>query len=116
MKANRNEDVVLQSVISLAQGMVRDYTLQGSDIWCYHNPENVCGLRDGKSGDEHFEIYDENDGRGKPIDQPLPQQLEEGVRVRIRIHYSYSDVQRYNALLEEWRVQIQEDIDEYNEI
>ena len=36
--------------------------------------------------------------------------------MRVRVHYSYSDVQRYDALLNEWHAQIVEDIEEYNEI
>ena len=94
--------------------MIRDYSLQGSDIWCYQEPINVCGLRDVKTGQEYFWHVDEQ-GRSQPCEQPEID-LEDGVRARLRIHYSYSDIQRYNSLLTEWRQQIQDDIDEYNEI
>ena len=45
----RNEEIVFQSEISLAEGMIRDYSLQGSDIWCYAEPQNVCSLTDIKT-------------------------------------------------------------------
>ena len=89
--ANRNEEVVLQSEISLSEGLVRDYTLQGSDIWCYGQPQNVCGLTDVKSGQPYYWFFDPETGRSEPCDAPEPE-LEEGPKVRIRIHYSYSDV------------------------
>ena len=105
MTVGYGETVMLQSEISLQEGMVRDYTLQGSDIWCYKEPHNTCSLRDVKSGQDYYWYFDENEGRSMPCEAP-PAKSEEGTKVRIRIHYSYSDVQRYNALLEEWRQQI----------
>jgi len=57
--------------------------------------DNVCGIRDLKTGQEYFWCYSEMHYSGVGN--------EEAAKVRIRIHYSYSDVQRYNALLSEWR-------------
>ena len=41
---------------------------------------------------------------------------DECAKIRLRIHYSYSDVQRYEALQDEWRIQIDREVAEYTEI
>ena len=61
---------------------IRDYRQQGTDIWCYAQ-------------------FDEEE-RG----------VENGPKLRIRIHYNYSDVQRYESLLEEWFQHIIMDFEE----
>ena len=38
---------------------------------------------------------------------------EEGPKLRIKIHYSYSDVQRFESLRQEWYNYIEEDLEEY---
>ena len=70
---SRNE-VILENDISLMEEQIRDYRMQGQDIWCY------------KSYD------DDKGGEG----------VEDGPKLRVRIHYSYSDVVRYDSLLMEW--------------
>ena len=110
------EEIVFQTEISLAEGMIRDYTLQGSDVWCYAEPQNVCSLTDVKTQQQYFWYFDPETGRSEPIDAPEDAGFADSARVRLRVHYSYSDVQRFNALLTEWRQQIAEDIEEYQEI
>lgn len=80
---SRNE-VILENDISLMEEQIRDYRMQGQDIWCY------------KSHD------DEKGGEG----------VEDGPKLRVRIHYSYSDVVRYDSLLVEWQDCIAEDLEE----
>ena len=38
IREGRQEEIIFQTEISLAEGMIRDYTLQGSDIWCHAEP------------------------------------------------------------------------------
>ena len=38
---------------------------------------------------------------------------EDGPKLRIKIHYSYSDVQRFESLRQEWYNYIEEDLEEY---
>ena len=64
------------------EDQIRDYRMQGQDIWCYRN-------------------YDEDKGGDG---------VEDGPKLRVRIHYSYSDVMRYDSLLLEWQEFIAEDI------
>ena len=40
------------------------------------------------------------------------QEVETGPKLRLRIHYSYSDVQRFESLLVEWRDFLENDIQE----
>ena len=70
---SRNE-IILENDISLMEEQIRDYRMQGQDIWCYKN-------------------YDDDKG-GEGV--------EDGPKLRVRIHYSYSDVVRYDSLLMEW--------------
>jgi hypothetical protein len=46
-------------------------------------------------------MFDEND-----------QEVESGPKLRLRIHFSYSDVQRFESLRYEWHNYISEDIEE----
>ena len=66
------------------EDQIRDYRMQGQDIWCYRQYD------------------DDKGGEGD----------EEGPKLRVRIHYSYSDVMRYDSLLVEWQEFISEDITE----
>ena len=38
--------------------------------------------------------------------------IESGSKLRVRVHFSYSDVQRFESLLQEWHDYITEDIEE----
>ena len=64
------------------EDQIRDYRMQGQDIWCYQKYD------------------DDKGGEGN----------EDGAKLRVRIHYSYSDVRRYDSLLLEWQEFISEDI------
>ena len=75
-------EVILENDISLMEDQIRDYRMQGQDIWCYRS-------------------YDEDRGGDG---------VEDGPKLRVRIHYSYSDVMRYDSLLLEWQEFITEDI------
>ena len=57
------------------EDQIRDYRMQGQDIWCYQKYD------------------DDKGGEGN----------EDGPKLRVRIHYSYSDVMRYDSLLLEWQ-------------
>lgn len=67
-----SQKTILESTIDLNLHEVRDYRQQGNDIWCYA-------------------MFDEDENG-----------VESGPKMRIRVHYNYSDVQRYESLLDEW--------------
>ena len=54
---------VIKNELDLRSDDIRDYSLQGQEIWCFPDVED-----------------------------------EEGPKLRIKIHYSYSDVQRFMSL------------------
>ena len=62
---------------------IRDYSLQGEEIWLWAQ-------------------VDEN-GFG----------IETDAKLRVRVHFSYSDVQRFESLLHEWHDYITEDVEEF---
>lgn len=64
--------MILESQIRLTQPELTDYSNQGQEIWCYSQ-------------------FDERE-----------QEIETGPKLRIRINYNFSDVQRFGSLLEEW--------------
>ena len=80
---NSRQEVVLEQNLDLNDAKIRDYSLQGEEIWLWAQ-------------------VDEN-GYG----------VESGEKLRVRVHFSYSDVQRFESLLHEWHDYISEDIEEY---
>lgn len=44
------------------------------------------------------------------------QEVETGPKLRLRIHFSYSDVQRFESLLHEWHEYINDDIEDLERI
>ena len=79
---DESEGEVINQSLDLNQNNYRDYRIQGQDIWCYAN-------------------YNE---RNEPV--------EEGPKLRLRIHYSYSDVQKFTTMLVDWTDQIRQDREE----
>ena len=73
---------MLEHALDLNDSKIRDYSLQGEEIWAWGQ-------------------FDEN-GNG----------IETDAKLRLRCHFSYSDVQRYESLLHEWYDYITEDIEE----
>lgn len=74
--------MILESGIDINAYEIRDYSNQGQEIWCYAR-------------------FDDNEVED-----------EEGPKLRIRIHFSYSDVQRFTSLLQEWYQYLDDDITE----
>ena len=75
--------MVLELSLDLNDAKLRDYSLQGEEIWGWAQ-------------------FDEN-GIG----------IETDAKLRLRCHFSYSDVQRFGSLRQEWQDYITDDIDEY---
>ena len=48
--------------------------------------------------------------------QEPDEEMENGPKLRIRVYYNWSDVQRYNDLLMEWQNTLNNDIAEYRDI
>lgn len=59
---NQKQEIVLESQLDLNSPEIRDYSNQGQEIWCYA-------------------LFDERE-----------QEVESGPKLRLRIHFSYSDV------------------------
>ena len=93
--------VILENHISLEEEKIRDYSLQGSDIWCYEQ-NNVCCIRDAKEGSDNYWYLEELEDKSIALLDPPADEEESKPKVRVRIYYNYSDVQRYNSLLQEW--------------
>ena len=79
---NQRLELVLESALDLNSSEIRDYSNQGQEIWCYAQ-------------------FDENEI-----------EVDYGPKLRLRIHFNYSDVQRFESLRYEWHNYIAEDIEE----
>ena len=83
---NERQEIVLEQNLDLNDAKIRDYSLQGEEIWLWAQ-------------------VDEN-GYG----------IETDSKLRVRIHFDYSDVQKFESLLSEWHAYIEEDIFQYEQI
>ena len=83
---NQRQECILESALDLNSAEIRDYANQGQEIWCYAE-------------------FDMNE-----------QEVETGPKLRLRIHFSYSDVQRFESLLHEWHEYINDDIEDLERI
>ena len=79
---NQRQELVLEHALDLNDQHLRDYSQQGNEIWAWAQ-------------------FDEN-GNG----------IENDAKLRLRCHFSYSDVQRFESLSHEWHNYILEDIEE----
>ena len=72
--------------MDLNSNEIRDYNNQGQEIWCY-------------------QMLDENDN-----------EVETGPKLQLKVYFSWSDVQRFEALRYDWQNYIAEDIVELEQL
>ena len=77
---NQRQEIILEQNLDLNDEKIRDYSLQGEEIYLWAQ-------------------VDEN-GYG----------IETDSKLRVRVHFDYSDVQKFESLLSEWHAYIEEDI------
>ena len=83
---NQRQEIILEQNLDLNDTKIRDYGLQGEEIWLWAQ-------------------VDEN-GYG----------IETDSKLRVKVHFDYSDVQKFESLLGEWHAYIDEDIFQYESL